>query len=228
MKIRTGFLAALILSASCAAGAAGLDSITSSEASSGVKAALEKGADVAVSRLGVANGFLGNEKVKIPLPDGLRQSESVMRMMGMGSQADALVEAMNHAAEEAVSHAKPMLVNAVHQMTVSDAKKILTGGDTSVTDFFREKTQASLTKQFLPTVKKATDKQGLAQKYNQLASKVSQFGVVKPEDATIEQYVTRKALDGLYTLIGEEEKNIRRDPVGAGSQVISKVFGLLK
>jgi len=135
---------------------------------------------------------------------------------------------MNRAAESAVPMARQLLVNAVKSMTVTDAKNILTGGDTSVTTFFADKTRMPLAAKFLPVVTKATEKVGLAEKYNRVAGKASGIGLVKKEDATIEQYVTRKTLDGLYFVIGEEEKKIRQDPVGSGSAILKKVFGALK
>jgi hypothetical protein len=113
-------------------------------------------------------------------------------------------------------------------MTVTDAKQILTGGDTSVTSFFADKTRDPLGARFLPVVTQATAKVGLAAKYNQVAGKVVGLGLLKKEDANIEQYVTGKTLDGLYLMIGEEERKIRQDPVGTGSALLSKVFGALK
>jgi hypothetical protein len=113
-------------------------------------------------------------------------------------------------------------------MNVTDAKNILTGGETSVTTFFAEKTRAPLGVKFLPVVTKATEKVGLANKYNEFAGKAAGFGLVKKEDANIQQYVTGKSLDGLYLIIGEEEKKIRQDPVGTGSAILKKVFGSMK
>jgi hypothetical protein len=141
---------------------------------------------------------------------------------------EELETAMNRAAETAVPMARDLLVGAVRSMSVADAKAILTGGDTSVTAFFADKTRAALSTQFLPVVVKATAKVGLADKYNRVAGKAAGMGLVKQEDADIHQYVTRKALDGLYLVIGEEEKKIRQDPVGTGSAVLKKVFGALK
>ena len=123
---------------------------------------------------------------------------------------------------------KDLLVSAVRSMNVNDAKNILTGGDTSVTTFFAEKTRAPLVIKFLPVVTQATEKVGLANKYNEFASKAAGFGLVSKEDANIQQYVTGRTLDGLYRMIGEEEQKIRQDPVGTGSAILQKVFGALK
>lgn len=201
--------------------------LSDAEASQGLKTALEKGAIAAVNLLGKTDGFLGNEKVRIPLPGYLEDASSLLRVMGQGARIDELVTAMNRAAEAAVPMAKDILVGAVKSMNVSDAKKILIGGETSVTNFFAEKTRAPLGVKFLPVVTKATAKVGLAEKYNQVAGKVANLGLVKKEDANIQQYVTGKSLDGLYWMIGEEERKIRRDPVGTGSAILKKVFGAL-
>ena len=208
-----------------AASALSLSDLTSGEASQGVKAALEKGAVAAVSQLGQSGGFMNNDKVRIPLPGFLEDAAKLLRRFGQGARVDELVTAMNQAAEQAMPLAKDMLVGAVKNMTLSDAKKILTGGETSATTYFSEKTRAPLNVKFLPVVTKATEKVGLAEKYNQLASKAAGLGLMKKEDASIQQYVTGKALDGLYTMIGEEEKKIRKDPIGTGSAILKKVFG---
>lgn len=211
-----------------AAQALSLADLSQGEASRGLKTALEQGAKAAVMQLGKADGFLGNEKVRIPLPGYLNEAASLLRTLGQGARLDELVTAMNRAAEAAVPQARDLLLGAVRSMSISDAKKILSGGDTSVTAFFSEKTRAPLSQKFLPAVTRSTEKVGLADKYNQIAGKAAELGLVRREDASIQQYVTGKALDGLYFMIGEEERKIRRDPVGSGSAVLSKVFGALK
>lgn len=222
-------LAALILATGLALpAAAGLESLTSRDATGGLKEALSQGAQVAVAALGKENGFYGDPRVKIPLPDTLRTVEKPMRMMGMGNQFDELVLSMNRAAEAAVPEAKTLLVDAVKKMTVADAKQILAGGDTAGTEYFRKHTEQALSKKFLPIVKKATDRVGLAQQYNSIAGQAKPFGLVKDEQASVEQYVTRKALDGLYLMIAEEEKAIRQDPVGQSSKLLQKVFGAIR
>jgi len=208
--------------------AAGIADISNAEASQGLKTALERGAVAAVDLLGKPDGFLANPKVRIPLPGFLADAAKFLRAMGRGKQIEELEVAMNRAAEAAVPLARQLLVNAVKGMTVTDAKNILTGGETSVTTFFADKTRTPLATRFLPVVTKATERVGLAEKYNRVAGKASGMGLVKKEDATIEQYVTRKTLDGLYFVIGEEEKKLRQDPVGSGSAILKKVFGALK
>lgn len=207
--------------------ALGLSDITNQDAARGIKGALDQGASSAVAKLGVAGGFLNNPKVKIPLPPALDEVAKGMRLIGRGKDADELVTTMNQAAEQAVPQAKELLTNAVRTMSVEDAKKILTGGDDSVTQFFRAKTAAPLAVKFLPTVKQATDRVGLAQKYNRLAGEGVKMGIIKGDSANIEKYVTNKALDGLYTMIGEEEREIRQHPAAAVSSIVQKVFGAL-
>src|SRR5450830_685529 len=224
---RTSIAAALVLTCSVAF-AFSLSDISNQDATSGLKAALEKGANVAVSKLGVENGFLNNDKVKIQLPGVLQQAMPLLKMTGQGQKLDELVVSMNRAAESAVPLAKPLLINAVKSMSVTDAKNILSGGETSVTDFFRQKTATPLGEKFLPIVKKITDQNGLSAKYNSTMGQVAKTGLVSAEQSTVEGYVTQRSLDGLFYMIGEEEKAIRRDPVGAGSAIIGKVFGALK
>jgi len=207
--------------------AAGLDAISSGDASAGVKEALAKGADFAVASLGKSDGFLGNDKVKIPLPGYLQKAESALRMFGMGKQADQLVETMNRAAENAVAEARPVLSDAIKRMTVQDAKAILTGGDDSVTQYFRRTTSDQLATRFMPIVKKQTGKLQLADQYNAFAGKAASAGLVDKKDADLDSYVTQKAMDGLFLMIAEEEKKLRANPVAAGSAVLKKVFGAL-
>ena len=208
--------------------AAGIADLSNADAVSGLKQALTDGSAVAVKMLGQDNGYFGNAKVKIPLPPSLQKIESGLRMMGMKKQADELVLSMNRAAEAAAPEARQLLVDAVKKMSVQDAKAILTGGDTAATDYFRRTTQDQLTQRFLPIVKKSTERVGLAQQYNSLAGQGASLGLVKKDDATIETYVTRKALDGLYLMIAEQEKAFRQNPVGASSDIVKKVFGALR
>jgi hypothetical protein len=220
------FCAAAIMA--CAAPAlAQLDRITNREAVAGLKGALEKGSQTAIAALGRADGFLGNPQVKIPLPESLARAEKVMRRVGMGRQADALVVSMNRAAEAAVPEARQLLTDSVKKMTVQDAKGILTGGETSGTDYFKRTTRTQLHDRFLPIVKKSTAKVGVAQKYNDYAEQGAALGLVNKADANLDEYVTQKALDGLYLMIAEEEKKIRKDPAAAGTAILRKVFGAL-
>lgn len=199
--------------------------VTNSEAASGLKETLTRGAELAVDQLGKPNGFLGDARVKIPLPDSIRKAEKVMRKFGAGKYADELIETMNRAAELAVVEAKPILVNAVKNMSFDDARAILTGGDDAATQYFRRATSADLTAKFLPIVKQATAKVELADKYNDYAGSAAQFGLIDKKDADLDQYVTKKTLDGLFLMVAEQEKSIRQNPVATGSALLKKLFG---
>lgn len=211
-----------------AAQAFSLADISGQEAGGGLKEALTQGAGKAVDLLGKNDGFLKNQKVKIPLPESMQQVEGLMRGLGMGKQADELITAMNRAAEAAVPEAKSLLVNAVKDMSVEDAKGVLTGGNDSATQYFKRKTAKPLGEKFLPVVKQAIEKVKLAKTYEKFAKKGVQFGLVKEKDTQLEYYVTEKALDGLYLMIAEEEKTIRSNPMGAAGSLAQKVFGALK
>ena len=198
---------------------------TSSEATSGIRSALERGALAAIGSLGRTDGFLGNPKVRIPLPGILADAAKLLKATGQQHRVDELVTAMNRAAEAAVPEAKSLLIGAAKSVSVDDAVRIVRGGDQSVTDYFAGKTRAPLAVKFLPIVTRATERVALAEKFNAVAGQAVRLGLLKAEDANIQRYVTAKSLDGLYLMIGEEERNIRRDPVGTGSAILRKVFG---
>ncbi len=199
--------------------------VSEADAASGLRAALERGASAAVSLLGREDGFLGNPKVRIPLPKFLEDGAKLLKFTGQHKRVDELVTAMNRAAEAAVPEAKGLLLAAVKSMSVGDARRIVGGGDDSVTRFFADKTRAPLGERFLPIVTRETQRVDLAARFNAVAGKAANMGLVKGDDANIERYVTRKALDGLYLIIGEEERKIRQDPIGTGSAILAKVFG---
>jgi len=205
----------------------GVSSLSNSEASGGLKEALTQGVGKAVGTLGVANGFFGNKEVKIPLPKSLQKIEKGMKLMGMGKQSDELILKMNRAAEAAVPEAKSLLVDSIKQMSLADAKSILTGPQDAATQYFKRTTSKQMGEKFLPIVTKATENVQLADSYNKYAEMGSKFGVIKKEDANIEQYVTNKALDGLYLMIAKEEAAIRKDPLGQASGLLKKVFGAI-
>jgi hypothetical protein len=214
----------VIASATHAAGSR----ISNADAVSGLRQALIDGSAAAVAQLGVENGFLSNAKVKIPLPPALQRIESALRYTGMRRQADELVVAMNRAAEAAVPEAQTLLVQAVRKMSINDAKAILSGGDTAATQYFRRTTERQLASRFRPIVKRATDQVGLAEQYNSLAGQAVQLGLIKQDQATIDGYVTQKALDGLFLMIAEQEKSFRHNPLGATSDIVKRVFGAMR
>jgi hypothetical protein len=226
-NLRSPIFAIFLMLTAGFAQAGALDAISTGDASAGVKEALAKGADYAVASLGKDNGFLGNSKVKIPLPGYLQKAEKGLRMFGMGKQADELVNTMNHAAENAVAEAKPILSDSIKKMSVQDAKGILTGGEDSVTQYFKRTSSEQLTQKFMPIVKTETKKLQLAEQYNSFAGKAASAGLIDQKDADVDSYVTQKAMDGLFLIIAEEEKKLRANPVGAGSDLLKKVFGAL-
>lgn len=205
-----------------------LDAISNLDATRALRAALDQGSLAAIGKLGIEGGFLNNPQLKIPLPDGLRKIEGLLRTMGRGADLDALVSGMNRAAELAVPQAKQMVAGAIKAMSVDDAKGILSGGQDSVTQFFKGKTLTGLTERFLPVVSATVSKIGLAKRYDDIAGHGVKLGLVDKGSATVQSYVTGKALDGLYFMIAQEEKAIRADPVRAGGSILKKVFGALQ
>jgi hypothetical protein len=179
---------------------------------------------VAVDKLGVPNGFLDNPKVRIALPGPLQKAEGVMRGLGMNKPVDNLVGSMNHAAEAAAAEAKPLLLEAIQKMPLEDAWKILTNGDDAATQYFRNTTSNGLAQKFLPIVKNATEQAGVLKKYNEFAGKGAKLGLIAEKDANVENYITRKTLDGIYLMMAEEERAIRSNPVDF-SQGLQNVFG---
>lgn len=201
--------------------------ISNQDATSGLKSALNSSTLKAVEKLAGVDGFWNNPKVKIPLPGYLEDARGVMNALGMKKQAEELHLAINRAAESAVGEAKPVFINAIKSMSVQDAKGIISGGQDSGTQFFKGKTSDTLRAKFLPIVKKATERVGLAQKYNEFAGKGAKLGIIKGDQANVESFVAQKALDGLFLMMADEEKAIRADPIGKGTDIVKKVFGAL-
>jgi hypothetical protein len=228
---RTGTLACIVLMGlSTVALAAGslLDTLSSKDATTGLRTALSQGIDKAVSQLGAPNGFLNDPKVAIPLPPTLQKAERAMRLVGMGQDADTLKIAMNHAAESAVAAATPVFKDALQRMTLADAKAILSGGEDAGTQYFRKATSEQLTSKFKPIVARETAKLKIAPLYDKYAGKAASYGLVSAQDANLNDYVTSKALDGLFSRIADEEKAIREDPLGQTSSILKKVFGAVE
>lgn len=226
--MRAVLLAALVLVASAGPAHAQLERFTRADATAALRTALEQGSQAAVKELGRTDGFLGNADVRIPLPESAQRAEKLMRRFGMGKYADELVVTLNRAAEQAVPEARQLLVDSVRKMSVRDAKAILTGGETSGTDYFRRTTRGALHGRFLPIVHAATEKVQLAQAYGRYADKAAALGLLHREDADLDEYVTQKALDGLYFMVGEEEKKLRAHPAEAATSVLREVLGALR
>lgn len=230
MRMRRVILAAAALAAIASAPPAigQLERFTRADATAALRAALEQGSQAAVKSLGRTDGFLGNADVRIPLPPSAERGEKLMRRVGMGRYADELVVTLNRAAEQAVPEARELLVESVRKMSVRDAKAILAGGDTAGTDYFRRTTRDALHGRFLPIVRAATAKVELAQAYGRYADKAAAVGLLRKEDTDLDEYVAQKALDGLYFMVGEEEKRLRAHPAEAASSVLRKVLGALR
>ena len=227
-KLFVSNLAAAVLACAVLGGGAfgvDLNSLSNADASAGLKKALDQGIDLAVGKLGVTDGFLKNPEVKIDLPPKLARAESVMRMLGVGDQLDQLITSMNRAAEAAVPESKVLLKQALKQMSLEDAKRILTGGDDAATQYFKQATYTPLKAKFAPIIGRTTEKVKLGETYDALAKKAVALGVLKPEDATLQSYVTEKTLDGLFLMMAQEERAIRKDPLGQASSLLKKVFG---
>lgn len=203
--------------------------LTDSEIDSGLKEALFNGVKSAVNLLGKENGFLNDVRVKIPLPASLLKIEKGMRLAGQGAKVDEFVASMNHAAEKAVPIAVDVFVDSIKQMTFTDAKNILfSKQEDSATQFFRKTTEENLRGKFRPIVEKFTAETGVTQKYKAMVGKLGAFSGILGKDATdLDGYVTQKALDGLFYMVAEEEKKIRKNPLGTASDLLKKVFGAI-
>jgi hypothetical protein len=210
-----------------AAHARELTALTDAEVASGLREALAQGAERAVMQLGRENGYLANPKVRIPLPDSLARVEHTLRRLGAGRYTDELITAMNRAAEASAPEAKSLLLDAVRRMTIEDATDILTGGDVAATAYFRRHTEAGLTARFQPIVKQATEQARVAEAYGKFAGRAAKYGLIRAEEADLTGYVTRKALDGLYLTIAEEERAIRQHPLEQTRKLVRIVFGSL-
>ena len=206
----------------------GLAQFSAQEQIESLKQALTQGAETAVRDLAKVNGYLGNPKVRIPLPENLQKADRALRKIGMGKYADELITSMNRAAEAAVPEAKTLLIGAVKNMTVTDAKNILLGNDDAATQYFRRNTEAALGERFKPIVTKSMQKVSLAQTYNRFAGKGARLGLVNERDAHLDGYITRKALDGLFLIMAEQEKAIRAHPLQATGDLARKVFAALR
>ncbi len=227
---RKAIVAAVVMTAVSSAAAQRNGSVSDSDIAGGLKEALSKGVSTAIKSLGKENGFLGNVRVRIPLPKSLQKIEKVLRVAGQGKAVDEFVASMNNAAEKAVPVAVDVFADAIKKMTFDDARQILfSGKDDSATQFFRKNSEETLRVKFRPIVDEFTEKTGVTQKYKAMIGKAGFAAQFLGKDATdIDGYVTQKALDGLFLLIADEEKKIRKDPLGRTTSLLKKVFGILR
>lgn len=199
--------------------------LSDSKVASGLKEALQVGADNAVKLTGKTNGYFGNQAIKILLPKNLRPLEKGLGAMGYQSKIDAFVLSMNRAAEAAAPSAKKIFGDAILAMSFDDARKILSGGDTAATDYFKGKTSAQLTAAFRPFVEKTMNENGVAQQYDALSGQLRSIPFMKSEDLDINKYVVGKALDGLFYMLAGEERKIRKNPAARTTDLLKEVFG---
>jgi hypothetical protein len=214
-----------------------ISGLSEDQITSGLKEALANGVQQAVTNLGRSDGFLKDANVRIPMPENLRKVEKGLRAVGQTKLADDFVTTLNRAAEQAVPEAAGVLGDSVRQMTVADAKAILTGTNTAATAYFRRTSETNLTARFLPIVKKATEQTGVTAAYKQMIAKADVGGLtglgslgglsLKKESLDLDAYVTRKALDGLFLKISEQEVLIRENPAARTTALLQQVFGSL-
>ena len=199
--------------------------LSDAQIGSGLKEALAVGTQKAVKQVARPGGYLENQAIKILLPQSLRPVETGLRAIGQGPKVDEFIASMNHAAEAAAPEAAGILGNAVRAMTIDDARRLLTGGNTSITDYFKAKTSADLAVAFRPHVEKAMAANGVTQRYNALLGQAPQLPFMKSSKMDINSYVVNKALDGLFYELGEQEKQIRTNPAARTTDLLRKVFG---
>lgn len=192
----------------------------------GLKEALSVGSERAVSAVSKPDGYLSNELIRIAMPPQLKQASDLMRKFGLSSYADTFEESMNHAAEKAAPEATALIIDAINDMSIEDANKILKGSDDAATQYFREKTTSQLTNLFRPTIDASLNKVGTTKYYNDLTDKVAAIPLIGENiDMNLTDYVTEQALDGLFAMIALEEKKIREDPAARTTELLKQVFG---
>jgi len=199
--------------------------VSDSKIASGLKEALQVGATNAVKLTGRPDGYFGNQAIKILLPKNLRPLETGLRAVGYGPKLDGFVLSMNRAAEAAAPSAKKIFIDAILSMSFDDARKILTGGDTAATDYFKSKTTEQLTAAFRPVVQKTMDQNSVTQQYNRLVGQAQTIPFMKSQGLNITEYVVSQALNGLFYMLGQEESKIRKDPAARTTDLLKQVFG---
>ncbi|GMQ24436.1 DUF4197 domain-containing protein [Algoriphagus sp. oki45] len=198
---------------------------TTSEISSGLKEALEKGTGISVDRLSLENGYLGNLDVKILFPEEAKQAERTLRNLGFGSLCDEVITSVNRAAEDAAQEAKPIFTAAIKQMSFQDVQKILLGSQNAATQYFQKTTSDSLSTKFRPVIEKSLEKVNATKYWDDLVTQYNKVPLVKKMNPDLTAYVTQKAIDGLFVEIAKEELKIRQNVGARTSPLLQKVFG---
>ena len=199
--------------------------LTEEEIVKGLKEALEIGTKNAVALVSRTNGYFKNPKIKIPLPENVQKAEKFLRGIGFGRQVDEFELSMNRAAERAAPQAKSIFWEAIKEMTFADARNILDGPDDAATSYFRQKTSSQLSGEFKPLVHQAMSEVGVTQAYQTVDQKIQALPFNESVRFDLDQYVTGKALDGLFLMLAAEEKKIRQDPAARVTDLLKKVFG---
>lgn len=192
---------------------------------SGLKEALSIGTKNAVKNVSRVDGYFGNQVIKILMPEKIQKVADVLRKVGFEKQVDEFVLSMNRAAEKAAPKAASIFIDAIKKMTFDDAKKILDGGDTAATEYFKSKTHEELYNAFRPVVSSSMNEVGTTRAYKDMMSKYESLPFVSKESLDLDHYVTNKAMDGLFYMVGQEEKKIRTDPAARVTDLLKTVFG---
>ena len=208
-----------------AAHSSSVNGLTNDKIVAGLKEALTVSTRNAVASTGRPNGFLENEAIKILLPDKLKKVGNGMRLIGMGSQVDALEVGMNRAAEQATPAAKQIFLDAVTRMSFADARQILSGGDTAATDYFKRQSSEQLSEAFAPVVHQAMENVGVVRQYDQLMKNPMAARVAASQNFDLDDYVVDKTVDGLFYVMAQEETKIRKDPMSQTTSILKEVFG---
>lgn len=203
-------------------GSAGLDDGT---IAAGLKEALDIGTRKAVGLVSAVNGYNHNDAIRILLPDKIQRAADLVAKLGYQRQVDAFVESMNRAAEKAAPKAADSFAGAIRKMTIGDARKILSGGETSATEYFKTQTRTELYEGFKPTISESMRETGVRRSYDAMTGKIPALSFAMPEAVDLDHYVTTKALDGLFWMVGEEERKIRKDPLARTTDLLTRVFG---
>jgi hypothetical protein len=199
--------------------------LTEKDAADGIKEALVNGTGESVKQVSVLNGYWGNPEIKIPFPAEAKEMESKLRTIGMGKKVDEFNESMNRAAEKAASEAKSIFLTAIKEMTVRDAVNIVKGTDNAATMYLKNNTSPQLIDKFQPIIKTSLDNVNATRYWSDLIAIYNKIPMVKKMNPDLPQYVTQKAIDGLFIMIAKEELKIRKDPVARTSELLKKVFG---
>lgn len=216
------FMCCLALSSNSAAFS--INQLSQVQATNSLKQLLEQGSDIAIKQLGQNGGFSQSPKWRIKLPNALQKPAKLMRTFGQGTYVNELEDSLNTAAEQAIPHAKELLLNAIIKIRLEDAKQILSAHPTAATDFLKRTSEADLRARFLPIVQQQTNLSVLSQQYSQVASKAKKFGFSSDKVTSIEDYVTEQAITALFAVLAEQESALRANPKQAAASLLKQVL----